>query len=104
MNEFIEVPVVVSKDQLHDIFRQRFTLNSDSYQIANDVWAPGSLLFLGFAGAGQKDGYYHGVYRFRPAQPKDDGRDEIVFGGLPDRHRVELKAPKTTPKKKKDKS
>lgn len=101
MNDFIESPVIIeSKEQLKHVFGKRFAVNSDSYQIDDHVWAPGSLFFLGFAGAIQGDGKYHGVYRFRHAQPKDSDRDGIAFGKLPGTHGYELK-PK--PKQKKGK-
>jgi len=102
MSDYMESPVIIdTKDQLKDVFNKRFTVNSDDYQIGNDVWASGSLFFLGFAGSLHTDGKYHGVYRFRCAQPKDGERDGIVLCQLPGAHGYELKKTKAKKKGKK---
>ena len=84
MDEFIEFSAVVeTKGDLQKVFKHRGNINSDNYQFGSDVWAPCSLVLLGFAGAHEDDGKYHGVYRFRPSQPRDEDRDTIKIGDLP---------------------
>lgn len=84
MNEYIEFPVVVdTKDDLRKISEQRGRINSDSYQLGNDIWAPGSLVFSGFAGARQNDGKYHGAYRFRLSRSCDKECGQVAIDGLP---------------------
>lgn len=79
----LELPVIVSKDDLSVIARLRGDVLSRAIKSGDQTYPECSLVFLGFAGSRQDDGMYHGCYRFRDAQPSDAERDLLKIGDLP---------------------
>lgn len=80
----IAMAVSVIKNDLRTIVKKRGCLNRAEFKVDVQVFPPGGLVFVGFAGSlNTKTSKYEGEYRFRLPQPKDDEAEAHDFSKLP---------------------
>lgn len=83
----IDVPVVLTKDQLREKEPYRGALNAATMHLNGVEYLPCHVVFQGFAGRGDASALFTGHYRFRPAQAADaerDAHDLRMLPGLPE--------------------
>lgn len=80
----IAMAVSVTKNDLRSIIKKRGCMNRAEFKVGAQLFAPGGLVLVGFAGAlNMKTSKYEGEYRFRLPQPKDDEAEAHDFSKLP---------------------
>lgn len=81
--KYLEIPAQIAKADITPTHAKIGSVNTDTFKLDGEPFAPGSLVFRGFAGRlDKKSGLYVGVYRFETSTAGVDSTP-LAFGSLP---------------------